>query len=91
MYGNKFLDMWRDIDIADVKKCWSDELRIFSVEQVGVAVDRLKCNNFPPTLPEFLSLCEMARKERPRRENVVRCAHARPGRTGRQAAHSRQA
>lgn len=66
MYGNKFLDMWKDIEIADVKKCWSDELRIFSVEQVGIAVGNLKNNNFPPTLPEFLQLCESARKDKPR-------------------------
>ena len=68
MYGSKFLDMWRDMDIADVKRGWSDELRIFSIEQVGMAVNRLKLNNFPPTLPEFLSLCDAARKEKPRRE-----------------------
>ena len=58
--------MWRDIDFADVKKCWADELRIFSVDQVGIAVDGLKQNNFPPTLPEFLQLCGRARKAAPR-------------------------
>lgn len=66
MYGNKFLDMWASSPIEDVKKCWSDELRIFSVEQIGLAVSNLKTHNFPPTLPEFLQLCESARRERPR-------------------------
>ena len=70
MYGNKFIDLWRGMDIADVKKGWSDELRSFSIEQVGIAVDRLKVkgDGFPPSLPEFLNLCEAARKEKPRRE-----------------------
>ena len=66
MYGSKFLDMWANSSMDDVKKCWSDELRIFSVEQVGIAVGNLKNNNFPPTLPEFLQLCESARKDKPR-------------------------
>lgn len=57
MYGNRFADMWAGINVDDVKKCWSDELRVFSVDQVGAAVDGLKSHNFPPTLPEFLQLC----------------------------------
>lgn len=66
MYGNRFADMWAGINIDDVKKCWADELRIFSVDHVGVAIDGLKTRNFPPTLPEFLQLCESARREAPR-------------------------
>jgi hypothetical protein len=66
MYGSKFLDMWANSEMSDVKKCWSDELRIFSVEQVGIAVGNLKVKNFPPTLPEFLQLCESARALKPR-------------------------
>lgn len=68
MYGNRFTDMWRDINWSDVKKCWSDELRLFSVDQVGMAIDGLKHSTFPPTLPEFLQLCEQARKDKPRIE-----------------------
>lgn len=66
MYGSKFFDMWANSNLDEVKQCWSYELRLFSVDHVGVAVDGLKRNNFPPTLPEFLSLCEMARKDKPR-------------------------
>lgn len=57
MYGNKFFDMWANSNFDEVKKCWADELRIFSVDQVKAAIDGLKSNNFPPTLPEFLQLC----------------------------------
>jgi len=66
MYGNRFADMWRDINITEVKACWAHELCAYSVEQVGMAVDGLRNNNFPPTLPEFLHLCEQARIARPR-------------------------
>lgn len=55
----------------EVKKCWSDELRIFSIEQVGIAVGNLKNKNFPPTLPEFLQLCESARAQKPRSQGYV--------------------
>jgi hypothetical protein len=64
MYGNRFLDMWREIDIVDVKKCWVDELSKFAVGDIGKAVSDLKANNFPPTLPEFLQLCEKAKGQR---------------------------
>ncbi len=66
MYGNRFIDMWRDINMADVKSCWADELRVFSVDQIGMAIEGLKAFPFPPTLPEFLQLCEQARLQRPR-------------------------
>lgn len=64
MYGNRFLDMWREIDIVDVKKCWVDELSKFAIGDIGKAVGDLKANNFPPTLPEFLQLCEKAKGQR---------------------------
>jgi len=70
MYGNRFADMWAGISIDEVKKCWADELRIFSVDQVGKAVDSLKSNNFPPTLPEFLQYCAQARRDAPRNHEV---------------------
>ncbi len=60
MYGTKFLDMWRDVDQHDVKKCWADELSAYSIPQVTQAVNRLNEKPFPPTLPEFLELCETA-------------------------------
>lgn len=61
MYGARFTDMWANSNFDEVKKCWSDELRIFTVAQVGEAVSNLKTHNFPPTLPEFLQLCAGAK------------------------------
>lgn len=51
----------------EVKKCWGDELSIFTIEQVGIAVDKLKSEGgkFPPSLPDFLRLCQWARSVRP--------------------------
>ena len=70
MYGNKFLDMWANVDMGNVKKYWGDELRIFSIEQIGIAVVNLKNKTYqtgmPPTLPEFIQLCESARAQKPR-------------------------
>lgn len=70
MYGSKFNDMWREMEPEEVKKCWSYELRIFSIEQVGIAVSGLKNKPFPPTLPEFIALCESARSQKPRGQDV---------------------
>ncbi len=61
MYGNKFADMWRGIDLAEVKRAWGDELASFTVPEVAGAIKALRANTFPPTLPEFLQLCEKAR------------------------------
>lgn len=62
MYGNKFMDMWRGIDLNEVKACWAQELGAYKPSQIGAAVDALKGNTFPPTLPEFLELCEQSGK-----------------------------
>lgn len=58
LYGNRFADMWAGIDLDEVKKCWSDEISVFSITQIAGAVEGLKKTNWPPTLPEFLTMCE---------------------------------
>jgi hypothetical protein len=58
LYGNRFADMWEGIDLEEVKKCWADEISAFSIAQIAGAVERLKKANWPPTLPEFLAMCE---------------------------------
>ncbi len=59
-YGSLFLDRWRGCDIIEVKKVWAEELRSFSdyPECFGGALKAMidECK-FPPTLPEFVSLC----------------------------------
>ena len=69
LYGNKFTDMWRGIDDQEVKRCWGDELSAYTVPQITNAVNGLTEKKFPPTLPEFLEMCEATK---PR---VVSMAH----------------
>jgi hypothetical protein len=58
MYGSKWTAMWADVPMADVLDAWQEDLNGVNAEQVKRALDYLKANNpFPPTLPEFLSVC----------------------------------
>ena len=57
MYGNKFIDMWRGIDTAEVKNLWAKELAKLTVEELKAGVHALMNREYPPTLPEFVKLC----------------------------------
>lgn len=61
-YGAKFLDMWRGTDISRVKATWSEKLSAYAdrPEAIRYALDSLDNHPFPPTLPEFLTLCNAA-------------------------------
>lgn len=61
LYGNKFADMWKGIDLHEVKKCWADELSSYSVQAIAAAVNGLTDKPWPPTLPEFLEMCDGVR------------------------------
>lgn len=57
MYGAKFADLWRGTDLAVVRRLWGVELASVSRDELKAGVDALTKRPFPPTLPEFLSLC----------------------------------
>lgn len=59
-YGSKFLDMWANTDIEEVKRIWALEIRKLSTEQMRVGYEQLATRKFPPTLPEFIELCKPA-------------------------------
>lgn len=59
-YGSKFLDMWANTDIDEVKKIWATEIRKLTTEQMRVGYEQLATRKFPPTLPEFIELCKPA-------------------------------
>ena len=66
MYGMRFTDMWRGTDIAEVKRVWADALGMFIAEQIASALRTLtKDHTFPPTLPEFVSLCRKTTEKLP--------------------------
>lgn len=63
LYGNKFADMWKGVDLHEVKKCWADELSAYSVQAIAAAVNGLTDKPWPPTLPEFLEMCDGVKPE----------------------------
>src|SRR6185312_2305479 len=61
MWGNRFLDQWRDTDLAGVKIEWGKGLRKLSNAELKSGVDALMTLKFAPTLPEFYGLCKQMR------------------------------
>lgn len=57
MYGAKWLDLWRGTDLASVKAIWAEDLAGYSGEEIKRGLNSCKSRTFPPTLPEFLTLC----------------------------------
>lgn len=56
-YGARFADAWRGVDVPAVKAVWAEEFAGYSLDEIKRGVDGLKGKDWPPTLPEFLSLC----------------------------------
>jgi hypothetical protein len=56
-YGSKFGDLWRGCDIESVKRTWSDALAGYGAQEIKRGLDACLTRTFPPTLPEFLTLC----------------------------------
>lgn len=57
MYGNKFLDMWRGLDISEVKQAWAEDLADYTAEELKRGLTWCKSQQWPPTLPEFMTAC----------------------------------
>lgn len=57
LYGARLADMWRNSNIAEVKRAWSEELAGFKVGEVEAGLQACRAKPWPPTLPEFLLLC----------------------------------
>jgi len=64
MYGSKFSDMWAGVDPTAVRISWARKLGGFisRPECIRSALDDCDGKPWPPTLPEFLSLCRDAAK-----------------------------
>ena len=54
-YGSLFSDRWKDSNLLEVKGYWQAKLRGYSTKELRRGLDAM--GTFPPTLPEFLSLC----------------------------------
>jgi hypothetical protein len=58
LYGNKFIDMWRDTDIKLVKDLWAEEMGKLSGVELKRGYAGLMARDWPPTLPEFVKACK---------------------------------
>jgi hypothetical protein len=57
IFGARFLDMWRDIDPAEVQAEWSTATRGLSREALMRGISACYHMRAVPTLPEFLDAC----------------------------------
>ena len=63
-YGQLFTSRFQDSPalIEAAKAEWAIDLNQFSLETIGVALNKMKEQyiNYPPTLPQFIQICKMA-------------------------------
>ena len=59
LYGKKFADQWSGTDPEVMRRTWAQKLGGFSDKPKAIkqALDSLDAKPFPPTLPEFLTMC----------------------------------
>lgn len=57
IYGNKFLEMWRNVDMNSVKTTWAQELGKLSRDELAKGASALITQEWCPTLPQFIKLC----------------------------------
>lgn len=64
IYGNKFIDMWRDTNLDMVKALWAAEMGKLSNEELSNGYQLLMTKVWPPSLPEYVQMCKaIERKE----------------------------
>jgi hypothetical protein len=64
MYGKHWADLWQGIPMEQIKAVWAEDLAGCSAEQIRHALDHCKTHlKFPPTCPEFVSLCREFRQK----------------------------
>lgn len=63
MYGQNFIEKWKNTNLENVKQAWSEELGSFDGETLKAALEACKetCK-YSPTLPEFYQLCKAMKK-----------------------------
>ena len=57
MYGAKLADLWRGCDMASIKQTWAAALAGYRHDEIRRGLQGCLTRPWPPTLPEFLSLC----------------------------------
>lgn len=64
LYGNRFTNMWANIDASLVRKTWALELAGVQPESIKYALDHLP-DEFPPTALQFKKICFMRPEQAP--------------------------
>lgn len=57
IYGARFADLWRDVDLDGLKRYWAIQLGKYTPQELKAGVEKLKTKDWPPTLAEFEKLC----------------------------------
>lgn len=57
LYGAKFTDQWKSIDPENLSRAWSEELAGFTSAELNHGFGQCRSKPWPPTLPEFMTLC----------------------------------
>lgn len=62
LYGSKLADLWNGSNPDSVKRVWAEKLGGFRSmpNAIKEALNALDSKPFPPTLPEFLTMCREA-------------------------------
>lgn len=62
LYGKKFADQWSGTDPVVMRRVWAQKLGGFHDQPKAIkqALDAMDAKPFPPTLPEFLTMCREA-------------------------------
>lgn len=65
LYGSQFLAKWADVDPSELHRIWSAALERYTGEELADALGGvLKSCPFPPSLPDFVKLCDEAHARR---------------------------
>ena len=57
-YGKKFIDQWAGVHEDELKQAMVEAYQGLTVEDFARGVNRMKYEQWPPTIPEFRSWCE---------------------------------
>ena len=57
-YGKKFADQWAGVDVEELQQAMVEAYQGLTVEDFARGVNRMKHEQWPPTIPEFRSWCE---------------------------------
>lgn len=58
-YGNRFIDMFVNADMDDVKAVWGQQMFLLTDNELRRGVAALMSREWPPSLPEFVKLCKL--------------------------------